>query len=327
MMLLEQSKRGGWKMIEEHREQRTGFIVALTTFVAWGFLAMYWKFLQEVPPLQILAHRIVWSMLFLVLCLLVSRRLGEVWAALRQRATIVLLVFSSVAISVNWLTYIIGVNSDRLLEVSMGYYINPLVNVFFGFVIFHDRLRPVQWCAIALAAAGVGYRVATFGAVPWVAFILAGSFGTYGVLRKLARVAAIPGLSIETVILTVPAAGYLAWAHANGQGAMGGLGADIDLLLVGSALATALPLLGFTYGARRLSLVTLGLLQYLAPTIHFILGLWVFGEPFGTTQLVMFVCIWTALTVYTAEGILHRRRLALEGEAALVEEISKDGGA
>lgn len=298
------------------REHLAGAISAAGAFVLWGLLPLYWKLLQEVPPTEILCHRIAWSAVFVGLLLTVTGRWSELRQAMRSRRTVLTMTCSSLLIGVNWWLYIWAVNSGHVLETSLGYYINPLVNVLMGFIVFRDSLRPVQLVAIGIALCGVLYQLVQLGYLPWVALMLAFSFSMYGVLRKIALVESIPGLMFETLVLTPIVVAYLVWLHVQGTGAFSTISGATDLLLAGAGVATSLPLMGFAFGARRIRLVTLGLLQYAAPTIAFLLGVFVFNEPFTVDRLVTFGCIWGALVLYTGEGIWRsRRRARLAGQA------------
>ncbi len=287
---------------------RAGFSAALFAFFAWGLLPVYWKSLQTVPPLEILCHRVVWSLLFVAVILTWQRRWAETRSTLGSPATMGMLLLSSCLIAANWFAYIWAVNNGHVLETSLGYYINPLVNVLLGRLFFGDRLRPVQAVAIGLACFGVGYMILDYGHVPWVALCLAFSFGFYGLCRKVVRVAPLPGLFWETALLTLPAAAYL-FLH----GTMAAFTFSTSLLLVGAGVVTSLPLWAFAFAARNLSLITVGLLQYIGPSCAFLLGVFVYGEHFTSAHLVTFSCIWGALALYSGEGLVRLRR---RGEVA-----------
>ncbi|MFV0348961.1 MAG: EamA family transporter RarD [Halodesulfovibrio sp.] len=287
----------------------SGMAAACVAFVMWGLLPLYWRMLGGVPATEILCHRIMWSAVFVGGIVTFTGRWKELKEALHSRKTLLTMACSSVLIGINWWLYIWAVNSGHVLETSLGYYINPLVNIMLGFLLFRDRLRPVQLVAIALAAGGVVYQLVQFGRLPWVALSLAFSFSFYGLLRKIASVESIPGLMFETLVLTPLVTGYLLYLHMQGTGAFGTMGVTTDLLLAGAGVATSLPLVGFAYGARRIRLVTLGLLQYVAPSIAFLLGVYVFKEEFTVDHLITFGCIWSALVLYSGEGIIRNRFL------------------
>lgn len=282
---------------------RSGLLAALGAFALWGLLPLYWKLLAAVPSLEILAHRIVWSFLFLLPLVFFTGRWREVRVAVSDRTTLLRVMGSSLLIGGNWFLYIWAVNDGRVLETSLGYYINPLMNVLFGYLFFRERPTRVQWMAIGLAAAGVLWMLASYGQLPWVSLTLAISFSCYGYMRKTVRVESVPGLFMETALLVPFVLAWLVHLHMNGGGSLGAQSRTVDLLLAGAGIATSVPLVWFAYAARHLRLTTLGLLQYLAPSIAFALGVFVFHEPVTPSHLVTFGCIWVALGLYTAEGI------------------------
>jgi len=287
-----------------------GILYAAIAYIIWGLLPIYWKALHVVPATQILANRIVWSLVFVGLVLTVRRKWA--WAADARRRPRVLLAFalSGTLLAVNWYTYIWGVNNGHIVETSLGYFINPLVNVLLGFVFLKERLRPAQWLALSVAAGGVLYLTFNYGSFPWIALTLAFSFGAYGLLRKTAPLNSAEGLFLETAVLFLPALGFLLLEQARGAGAFGHAGAATTLLLIGAGAATSIPLLLFASGARRITLTTLGLLQYVAPTLQFLIGVLIYHEPFGPERLIGFGLIWLALALYTAESYFSRRRRA-----------------
>jgi len=289
------------------KQHLSGVLAAAFAFVAWGLLPVYWKAMAAAPAFEIICHRVVWSLGCTALLLLPRGGLAEVRAALASPRDLRLLTVSSSIIGINWFLYVWSVNSGQVLEASLGYYLNPLVNVIFGVLFFRDRLRPIQVLAVALAAAGVAVRIIALGRPPWLALGMALTFGLYGMVRKLMRVDALPGLFVETGVLTLPAAGYLAWLWLHGQGAFLRLGAGMDLLLAGAGAVTTLPLLAFTFGARRITLTTLGVVQYLSPTGMFLLGVLAYGEPFGPSHAITFGLIWAGVILYTAEGAWRMR--------------------
>jgi chloramphenicol-sensitive protein RarD len=296
------------------KQKTYGFTAALAAFFGWGLLPVYWKSLITVNPFEILCHRVVWSLIFIAVILTLRRGWSETFAPLRSRRDLLILTGSSLMIGGNWLLYIWAVNNDHVLDTSLGYYINPLVNVLLGFVFFRERLRPLQAVAIGLAALGVVNSLIAHGQLPWISLALAVSFGLYGLLRKIASVESLPGLFLETMVLGPFALAYILWLQAHGTSALFHQGVRIDLLLMGAGVVTASPLIGFAYGARRLQLTTVGLLQYLAPSIAFLLGVFVYKEPFDARSLLTFALIWSGLAVYTAESVAtmrtHRRLAA-----------------
>lgn len=294
---------------------RTGFWATLGSFVLWGSLPVYWKALEGIPALEILCHRILWSMAVLMALLAATRRWGEVREALSQKRTAGGLFVSSAFIGINWLIYIWAVNAGHILESSLGYFITPLVNVLFGMVFFHDRLRPIQWCAVGCAFSGVGYQLVRYGSLPWVSLSLAITFGSYGLFRKKLGVGSIPGLFVETLLLALPALAYLAWIGFRGQNFFGNGPLLRDLLLSCSGMVTSIPLLLFAFGAARISLVTVGLLQYVSPSISFVLGVLVYGEAFDVSRGITFGAIWCGLGLYSLDAIRHMRFLPPPGRS------------
>ncbi|MCP4896846.1 MAG: EamA family transporter RarD [bacterium] len=285
---------------------RLGVISAAAAFSIWGLAALYWRMLAEISALQLLAHRIVWSLPILFLWLTLSGRWKRIGQALTNIKTASILLVTTVLIAVNWGTFIWAVNNERVLHASLGYFINPLVSVLLGLVVLGERVNRFQTAAIVLAAFGVGYMAYQFGSLPWVSIALASSFGLYGLVRKVIQVEAVEGLAIETSVLTVVATAYLVMLEQTGDGAFTHGSLTTDLLLVGAGLITVVPLVLFTIGARNLPLSTLGLLQFIAPIGQFLLGVAVFGESFTTTHIVTFAFIWVALVIYVVD---LRRRL------------------
>lgn len=277
-------------------------------YLLWGVLPIYWKLLQSVPPLQILCHRIVWSVLFLAILLGVRRKWRTLAESARNRRTLIFYGLAAALLSVNWFTYIWAVNSGRIVESSLGYFINPLVNVVFGVVLLGERLGRLQWAAVTLAAGGVAYLTWDYGRPPWVALLLATSFGLYGLAKKRAPLGALPGLSLETAALFLPALGWLYWTGHNGTGQFGHSPWLINALLAGTGVVTALPLLLFAHAAQRVKLSTMGLLQYLAPSCQLLIGVAIYGEPFGHSRALGFTIIWIALGLYWAVTVRQLQR-------------------
>jgi len=289
------------------RSTLIGVACASQAFLIWGLSPIYWKCLRDVPAFEILMHRIIWSFVFLLPVLAAQRRWGEFLSALRSPRTLALLLTTTLIVAFNWFLFIWSINSDHVLQTSLGYYINPLVNVFLGMLILKERLRPLQKLAVVLAGVGVTYFTCRLGEFPWVALALAFSFGFYGLLRKMAPVSSPVGLCVETLLLSIPAVTYLVYLDRMGVGAFLHVNARTDLMLMGAALVTGLPLLLFTMGARRLHLSTIGFLQYIAPSGTFLLAVFVFHEPLVRAQLVTFVLIWAALGIFSADSVLHYR--------------------
>ena len=280
---------------------------AASAFLIWGISPIYWKALRAVPALEIILHRMVWSFFFLVPLIIIMRRWQEFIDTLKNHRTLLILLFTALIIGGNWLLYIWAVNNDNLLQASLGYYINPLVNVVLGMVFLKERLRAPQILAVVLATAGVLYLTIYYGEFPWIALTLAVSFGLYGLIRKVAPVGSLVGLAVETLLLSIPALVYLFYLDSQGQGSIFRVSLKLDLLLMGCALVTAIPLLFFTLGARRLYLSTIGLLQYIAPSCMFILAVFLFHEPFSSAQVVTFIFSWTALAIYSTDSVRYYR--------------------
>lgn len=287
--------------------KKNGTLIAFLAYVLWGVLPLYWHTLSELPAAEILANRVIWSLVFILIVLAVSRR----WEWLRdvvQRPRAYLRFFATaIILAVNYGVYLWANNSGHLVEASLGYFINPLVNVVLGMVFLRERLRPWQAAAVLVAFLGVAYLTADYGRLPWIALTLALTFGTYGLLRKTAKLGSVDGLTLEMMILFLPSLAYLFFLGSRGTNALGSSPAT-TLLLIGAGPATAVPMLMFTFGARRVTMTTLGLLQYVAPTIQFLIGVYVFGEAFGQSQLIGFLVIWIALAIYWIEGFVAYRR-------------------
>lgn len=276
--------------------------------MTWGVLPLYWTLLRDVSPLEVLAHRIIWTLPFAGLMVQLGRQWGVVGAVLRQPRQLGLLAVTALLIALNWGLYIWAVAKSRVIEASLGYYLTPLVSVLLGIIVFGERPRPLQWLAVALAAAGVGLMLVAEGMLPWVSLTLAGSFGLYGALRKYSQADSSAGLLIETALLAPLCLGWMAWLWVNRQAAFTYTGLGTDLLLIGSGIVTALPVLWYVAGARRLPLATVGILFYLNPTIQFLLGVLVFGEPLSMPRLYTFGLIWLGIALYISDGLRRRQR-------------------
>lgn len=288
-----------------------GIAYALLAFAMWGLFPLYFRELASVAPLEVVLHRSAWSLLFVVALLAAKRRFGWLRDIAGQPKKLALFGLSALLLSGNWLVYVYAVHSGQVVEASLGYFINPLVNVLLGVLVLHERLRRVQWAAVALAALGVAWLTLQAGRLPWIALVLALSFGLYGLMRKTAPLGAIEGLALETMLLAPIVVPALAWWTLSGQGAMARGDLALDAWLVFGGPLTALPLLLFAAGARRLPLATVGLLQYVSPTIQFLLGIAVFHEAFDERRLVGFALIWAALAIYTLDGWRTARRAAI----------------
>lgn len=286
---------------------RSGVYFAASAYLLWGLFPIYFKLVRAAPPLEILAHRIVWSVLFLVGVLAVLRRWKWLGPAVRQGKVLAIFSASALMLSINWLTYIWAVNNDRVVDSSLGYFITPLVSILLGQLFLHERLRRVQWVAVAIAAAGVLWLTVEARQLPWIALVLALSFGIYGLLRKVATLGALEGLAMETFMLLPIALAYGVFLLGTGQSAFPGGGFSLQLLLLALGPVTAIPLLLFATGARRISLATLGFLQYIAPSLQFMVGTLLYGESMSPGRLAGFAIIWLALAVYTIESLLAHR--------------------
>jgi chloramphenicol-sensitive protein RarD len=284
----------------------TGIWYAIGAYLLWGILPIYWKWISHVPALQLIGHRIVWSCAVLAGLLLVSRQWQPFTAALTTRVVRVYAV-AAVFIAVNWFTYIWAVNSGRVVQTSLGYYINPLLSVVLGVLVLGEHLRRFQWVAVGLAALGVVYLTVSYGALPWISLTLASSFAVYGLVKKRAPLGAVHGLTVETAILLLPAVGYLLVVEQTGDGPFWRAGALSAMLVVGTGVVTTAPLLLFASAAQRVPLSQLGLLQYIAPTMQLLLGVFLYREPFARGQFVGFAMVWVALIVFGLEGFLVRR--------------------
>ena len=292
------------------RHVRLGVAAALFAFVTWGLLPVYWKAIAAVPPPEILAHRIVWTLVFAAIALGATRRFGEVAAVFRSRRACATFIGAGLLLGANWFTFISAVNSGHVFQCSLGYYINPLVNVFLGCVFLHERFRPWQLAAIAVAAGGVLYLTVSGGELPGIALVLALTFAFYSLVRKVARYEALPGLLLETMVLLVPAVAYLVHVGAGPWSAPERGGAALPVLLLGTGIVTSLPLLTFAFAARRIRLTTVGFIQYLTPTGMFLLGILVYKEEFTRHHKIAIVTIWIALAMYSIDAVraAHERR-------------------
>jgi len=292
-------------MTGKPHSERDGIAAALAAYTLWGLVPVFFKQLASVPALEIIAHRVLWSLLLLAGLLAVRGRLGAAWAAAQNPRILARVALASALLTVNWFVFVWAVNVNRVLETSLGYFITPLVSVVLAVAVLHERLRPRQWAAVLLALIGVALEGWRIGGLPWVSLVLAGSFGLYGLLRKQLPLDAANGLLLETACAAPVAALYLVWLGSAGQfgGAM-----TIDALLIASGAVTAIPLLLFAVGARRLPLVTLGFLQYIAPSLTFLLAIFYYAEPMSLSRLLAFAAIWAGLALYSADLLLRRRR-------------------
>ncbi|MBB6450017.1 chloramphenicol-sensitive protein RarD [Geomicrobium halophilum] len=291
--------------MNEQNTAGAGVVAAVLAYLVWGMLPLYWKLAGEVPSAEVLAHRVIWSLIFMVLILILFGKIRIIITEIKQacfnKKTFFAIIAASVFISINWFVFIFAVNSDRVIEASLGYYINPLVNVLLAMVFLKERLLTLEKVAVLLAFIGVMIMTVYYGSFPWASFTLAISFASYGLIKKIVPIGAWAGLTIETLLMTPFALLFLIWIHSfSGVGGSFALtNLDISLILIGGGIATAVPLLLFATGARRITFSLIGILQYIAPTMMLILGVFVFHEPFGSIQLLSFCLIWVGLVLFT----------------------------
>lgn len=290
---------------------KKGLWLALATYLLWGVFPLYWKMLQDVPAMQLLGHRIVWSFATLLFVILISRQSHALRAKINGRALLIYLA-AAFLIGINWLTYVWAVNAGFIVETSLGYFINPLLSVLLGMIILREHLRPWQWLPIGLAAVGVAYLTYTYGSLPWIALTLAFTFAIYGLVKKTAPLGSLYGLTLETGILFLPALLYLTFSEWTGHAAFLHNGARTDFLLIGAGLVTTVPLLLFASAARRIPLTMIGLMQYISPTMQFLLGVLVYGEPFPAERAFGFGLVWVGLIVFWLETFIHQSHTRLE---------------
>ncbi len=300
-------------------DSRRGLLLGALAYTLWGAFPLYWTLLEPGGAVEILAHRIVWSLFTMILILVLWGRLPQLKALLADRRKVLILTGAAVVISFNWGGYIWGVTHGRVVETSLGYFINPLVTVLMGVLILGERLRRLQWVAMGLALVAVAVITIDYGRPPWVALLLAFSFGTYGLAKKQAAVGAVESITFETLVLAPIAAAYILWLMSTGQSNFGSHGLGHALLFTTTGIITAVPLMLFGAAAIRVSMVSLGLLQYLAPTIQFALGILVFHEDMPASRWIGFGLVWVALAMFTVEALNHRRRqLRLVAHASAV---------
>ncbi|MCK7623661.1 EamA family transporter RarD [Streptomyces sp. RS10V-4] len=297
-------------------DQRTGLAYGLAAYTMWGLLPLYWHLLDATAPAEILAHRMLWSLPVALVILAVLRRWGWIRPLLRQPRRLALVLVCALVISLNWFLYIWAVNAGHVLEASLGYFINPLVSIAFGVLVLRERLRPLQWAAVGVGAAAVVVMTAAYGRMPWIALGLALSFATYGLVKKGIKLDGIEGFSAETALQALPALGYLVYLGVRGESAFATGGPGQAVLLAACGVATAVPLICFGVSAVRLPLTTIGMLQYLAPTFQFLLGLTVFHERMPAERWAGFALVWAALAVLTWDALRTARRGRAELAAA-----------
>jgi chloramphenicol-sensitive protein RarD len=292
--------------------QNKGILYAAGAYITWGLFPIYWKWLKHVPALELLSHRIIWSFVIMALFLLAVRQMGDFRKlALNWKVTRIYLI-AAVLIGINWLTYVWAVNAGYIVETSLGYFINPLLSVSMGVLFLRERLRRWQLLPISLATIGVIYLTIAYGRLPWIALVLAFSFGLYGLVKKLAPLSSLYGLTFETGILFLPALIFLGVQEATGSASFLHTGSTTDLLLIGAGVVTTIPLLMFASAVQRIPLSMVGIMQYIAPTLQFLLGVLIYKEPFSATQAVGFGIVWLALIIFWLEGYLAHRAVTPE---------------
>ena len=288
----------------------TGPLAAAAAYILWGLFPLYIRQIEHVGSLEIVLHRSLWSLVFVLGLLAVLRRFAWLRELHRQPRVIATFALTALLLSGNWLLYVWAVNQHRVLDASLGYFINPLFNVMLGYLVLHERPRPWQWAAVALAACGVLWLTVAAGQLPWVSLVLAASFGIYGLVRKTASLGALEGLALETLLMAPVALGGLLWLNLQGSAVFGRGDTATTLWLLAAGPFTAIPLLLFAMGARRVSMATLGLLQYLGPSIQFVLAIWLYHEPFSPVRGIGFALIWLGLAVYSGESLWRYRQQA-----------------
>jgi chloramphenicol-sensitive protein RarD len=285
---------------------KKGILYGIGAYIAWGFFPIYWKFLHHVPAIQLIGHRIIWSFLLLILFILFTKQWDEIRKTINARV-LRIYTLAALLIGVNWFLYVWAVNANFIVETSLGYFINPLLSVLMGVIFLKERLRLAQWIPVILAALGVAYLTFVYGRLPYISLTLAFSFGLYGLVKKLSPLGSLYGLTIETGILFIPALGYLLFVETNSTAAFLHTGLTSDLLMIGAGFVTTIPLLMFASAARSIPLWVVGLLQYIAPTIQFMIGVFIYKEPFSQHQLIGFGIVWAALIFFLVENYLASR--------------------
>jgi chloramphenicol-sensitive protein RarD len=289
--------------------QRTlhGAYFALSAYLFWGVVPIYFKWMDHVSPWEIVCHRIIWSLVLLLAILFFTNQLG----ALKVEARVIKRLFlTATLLSVNWLVFIYAILNNNIVETSLGYFINPLVSVFLGMIFLSERLRPLQWAAVVIASSGILYQLIYFGAIPWVALTLAFSFGFYGLFRKNLNLPSVVGLTLETIVVLPFAIGGLLWLSSTAGLSFGAVDRQTDVLLIFGGVVTSFPLLCFAAAVTRLSLTAAGMFQYIAPSLSLVIAIAMYNEPFGLDRMITFGCIWVALVIFTAETFYHHRKTA-----------------
>lgn len=286
---------------------KKGILYGIGAYVLWGFFPIYWKFLHVVPALQVIGHRISWSFIVLILFILLTKQWQDFRAVAFHPKTVATYAIAGVLLSINWLVYVWGVNAGFIVETSLGYFINPLLSVLLGVIFLRERLRFAQWIPVALAAIGVLYLTFVYGRLPWIALSLAFSFGIYGLVKKIAPLGSLYGLTLETAMVFPAALIYLLFVNSTGEGAFLHDGATIDWFLAGAGIVTTIPLLMFASAAKQIPLTMVGILQYIAPTLQFLIGVFIYKEPFDRAHLIGFGIVWLALVIFWVENFLAHR--------------------
>jgi chloramphenicol-sensitive protein RarD len=289
-----------------------GVLYGLGAYFIWGLFPIYWKLLKQVAAVQLLGHRVVWSFVLLALVISLTGKWSELRTLSSNRRTLRIYLAAAVLIGLNWFVFVWAVNSGYVVETSLGYFINPLLSVLMGVVLLRERLRFLQWVSIGFAAVGVIYLTLIYGRLPWIALSLAFTFGFYGLVKKIAPLSSLYGLTLETGILFIPAAIFLVWENWAGRGAFLHLGMGSNLLMAGAGLVTTVPLLLFASAARRVPLSTIGTIQYVCPTMQFLLGVLLYREAFSASQAIGFGIIWAGLIIFWVEGYISRRAVVAE---------------
>lgn len=289
-----------------------GVAAATSSFVMWGLLPIYWKLLDTVPAYEILCHRMIWSLAVLLILLVVMGKFKELLQLVKSQRQFAYFLLTSTILSINWLIYIWAVNSSYILEASLGYYINPLVSVCFGVIFLKESIRPIQWVSILIAFCGVCYLTWLYGHIPWISLSLASTFACYGLLRKINKAPPLEGLCFETLLLFLPATGFLLFLETGGNSVFLHTTMNQNLLLIGTGIATTAPLVCFCYAAQKIPLYMVGLLQYLAPTINIFVGIFMYNESFSTERMLGFALIWLALVLFMWDGLVVQFRAKLQ---------------
>jgi chloramphenicol-sensitive protein RarD len=287
-----------------------GIYAAVGAYILWGLLPIYWKFLGHVPVFQVLSHRIVWSFIFLGLAIVILGQWHSFRKAIQSPRVLFIYILTALLVGLNWFIYVWAVHQGFIIETSLGYFINPLISVLMGIIFLKERLRLSQWLPIIVAASGVIYLAIAFGSLPWISLSLAITWATYALLKKLAPLGSLYGLTLETAVLLLPAIIYLIWCENQNRGVFLHYNAASDLLLAATGIATSTPLLLFALAVQRIPLSLTGILQYIAPTIQFLIGLFIYHEPFNNQRLIGFILIWIALVIFALEGFIFMKQKA-----------------